>query len=139
MGVTPYKPRHEQITITGTRPDGESFCCTCDKGVADIVRKLNEAGARTSYSCEATGSDKLPYIRFGAKDMSTLKRGLRILMEEYNKKHHIVLSTDKGGSITAYCYNREQYLRKWYSVLVASGKSVIVIPKEGENYEMSGM
>ena len=132
MGVKPYKPRHEQITITGTRPNGESFCCTCDRGIADIVRKLNEEGVRTIYSCEATGSDKLPYIRFGAKDMSTLKQGLHILMEEYNKKHHIVLSTDKDRSITAYCYDRDQYLRKWYSVLVNAGKSVVIVPREGE-------
>ena len=101
-------------------------------GIADIVRKLNEEGVRTIYSCEATGSDKLPYIRFGAKDMSTLKKGLHIVMEEYNKKHHIVLSTYKDRSVTAYCYDRDQYLRKWYSVLVNAGKSVIILPREGE-------
>ena len=42
------------------------------------------------------------------------------------------LSTDKDRSITAYCYDRDQYLSKWYSVLVNAGKSVVIVPREGE-------
>lgn len=42
---------HEQITFSCVR-NGKEVQIECDKGIAPLVRQLNEAGFATCYSCE---------------------------------------------------------------------------------------
>jgi hypothetical protein len=129
MGITPV---HEQTEVKGTRPDGESFCFSCDVGVASLVKKLNESGAMTTYSCEATGSENTPYIMFRVPSKNVLSECVKALEKEYLDRYSIIINATKTGSVSVYCTNNKTFLRSWFSKLVKVSELIIIIPKKGE-------
>ena len=129
MGIAPI---HEQVEVKGTRPSGESFCFSCDAGVASIIKKLNETGATTTYSCESTGSENTPYIMFKVPSKVVLSECIKTLKKEYLDRYSIVINATKTGSVSVYCTNNKTFLRSWFSKLVKVSGLIVIIPKKGE-------
>lgn len=124
---------HRQVTIHGSRAnDGGTFVITCDEGIADVVKGLNERGAKTVYSCEATGSNKTPYIAFRVSSKKILAECIRYLEKQYADKYSIVICATKRGCVNAYCTTRDDVLRSWFSCLSPVSEMITIIPKNDE-------
>lgn len=126
--------QHTQVSVNGLRPNGKPFFICCDTGVASIIKKLNESGATTTYSCEATGSENTPYIMFRVPSRATLSACIELLEKEYLDRYSIIINATKTGSVSVYCTNNKTFLRSWFSKLVKVSELIIIIPKKGENY-----
>lgn len=127
--------QHTQVSVNGFRPNGKPFFIVCDEGVSEAVKKLNEAGAKTTNSCEATGSAKCPYILFKVPNKSTLMRCMDILVDLYGKKYTILFTAGKKSTVGFYCTTAEDYLRSWYGKLMSTSEQVFIIPKLEEENE----
>ena len=46
---------HKQVEVSGKRPNGANWHCTCDEQIKDFITLLNNNGYVTHYSCCGEG------------------------------------------------------------------------------------
>jgi len=92
---------HEQVIIEGERPNGNRYKLICDKGIVDLIRKLNDNGVRTAWSCE--GAKDVAYLVINPYKLS---KSRLLWADHYIRKywHDRYIAVDIGTRDANICY-----------------------------------
>ena len=84
---TENRTMHEQVIVSGVRPNGHHWKCICDKGMEDIITELNNMGITTLYSCVGDASaneSKRKYIKIRyPRTNKLLQQAVKAIAEQY--------------------------------------------------------
>lgn len=89
----PSMLEHKQAIARGCRPDGSKFKIRCDEKIVGLIAKLNEAGARTLFSCQDLNRSNCIQVIFDrSSSRKTLMKALAIMARRYPKRKLILSS-----------------------------------------------
>lgn len=83
---------HKQVLVTGRSTSGKRFRIYCDEKIAGLIRKINEAGIPTMFSCqnllmeEGKESGAIQVIFSHDVPVKDLQRAMNIIARRYPKR-----------------------------------------------------
>ena len=104
---------HKQTIIEGINPKYGPYKIECDVKIANFIKKLNDLGVKTFYSCQGDYHGDVPYIAIAKEDVTSdieklvLKHWRSFIIEKY----------EAAGNMTCYyAYRKDADLSVYHEL-----------------------
>lgn len=99
----PQRTYHPQTTVSGVNPKYGSYSISCDEKMADVIRKINDLGVKTCWSCQGNDhdDDHAAYLVTEYLTQRNFRNVIRILEKHWRDRYiHLEVDGQKPMTMT---------------------------------------